>query len=61
MSTTNMKKLLALAILAAFVAAGCGPGDAGTVNSKAGANAPKGANPKTGKGGAMENDNGLYK
>jgi len=56
-----MKKLLAFAILAAFVAAGCGPGDAGTVNSKSGANAPKGANAKTGKGGAMENDNGLYK
>ncbi len=61
MSINKMKKLLAFAILAAFVAAGCGSGDAGTVDSKPGANAPKGANAKTGKGGAMENDNGLFK
>lgn len=57
-----MKKILALALIAVvLLAAGCGPGDAGTVDSNPNNQKAIGANSKTGKGGAMENDNGLYK
>lgn len=56
-----MKKLLALSLIAVvLLAAGCGPGDAGTVDSNPNNQKKIGANDK-GKGGAMENDNGLYK